>query len=57
MLLEGSYRVIDQLENDPQLIEMMRITLVEPITIKEEINFLDSIQLEETTGLENPRVP
>jgi hypothetical protein len=36
---------------------MMRITPVEPITIKEEINGSDSIQLEETTGLENPRVP
>ena len=36
---------------------MTRITPVEPITIKEEINGSDSIQLEETTGLENPRVP
>jgi hypothetical protein len=56
-LLEGSQRVIEQLENDPQLVEMMRLTPIDPITIKEEINVSKSTQLEETTGLENLRVP
>jgi hypothetical protein len=36
---------------------MMRITLANPITIREELYGLDSIQLEETTGMENPKVP
>jgi hypothetical protein len=57
LLLEGAQRVIDQLENDPQIIEMMRIPLDDPITIREEPNGSESIQLEEITGLENPRVP
>jgi hypothetical protein len=36
---------------------MMRITPTDPITIREEINGLETTQLEEATGLENPRVP
>jgi len=57
LLLEGAQRIIDQLENDPQLIEMMRIPSDDPITIEEELNGSGSTQLEETTGMENPRVP
>jgi hypothetical protein len=34
VLLEGAQRIINQLENNPQLIELMRITLVNPITIR-----------------------
>jgi hypothetical protein len=56
LLLEGAQRVIDQLENDPQIIEMMRIPLDDPITIREETNGSESIRLEEITSLENPRV-
>jgi hypothetical protein len=36
---------------------MMRILSDEPITIREDPSGLDSIQLEEITSLENPRVP
>jgi hypothetical protein len=36
---------------------MMRIPSDNPITIREETRFLESIQLEEIIGLENPRVP
>jgi hypothetical protein len=36
---------------------MMRIPSDDPITIREEPNGSESIQLEEITGLENPRVP
>jgi hypothetical protein len=57
LLLEGSQRVINKLENDLQLIEMMRIPPDDSITIREEINGLESTKLEETVGLENPRVP
>jgi hypothetical protein len=57
LLLEGAQRVIQQLENNPELVEMMRITLVDPITIREELNGSESTQLDETSGLENPRVP
>jgi hypothetical protein len=36
---------------------MMRIPSDDPITIREETSGLESIQLEEISGLENPRVP
>jgi hypothetical protein len=35
----------------------MRIPLNDPITIKEDPNGSESIQLEEITSLENPRAP
>jgi hypothetical protein len=35
----------------------MRITHTDPIKIREELNGSNSTQLEETAGLENPRVP
>jgi len=41
-LLEGSQRVNEQLNNDPQLLEMMRITLTDTITIREELNGSES---------------
>jgi hypothetical protein len=50
-------RVIDRLENDLELIEMMRIPSDNPIKIRGEPSGLESIQLEEITGLKNPRVP
>jgi hypothetical protein len=36
---------------------MTRIPTDDPITIREEPNGSESIQLEEITGTENPRVP
>jgi hypothetical protein len=57
LLLEGSQRVIEKLENYHQLVDMMRITPTNPIKIREEPNGSDSTQLEETIGLENPIGP
>jgi hypothetical protein len=57
LLLEGVQRVIDQLENDIELVEMMRIPSKNPITIRGEPSGLDSIQLEEITDMEKPRAP
>ena len=57
LLLEEAQRVIYQLENDPQLLEPMRITLSNPINIKEELNGLESTPLGETYDPKNPRVP
>jgi hypothetical protein len=57
LLLEGAQRVIDQLQNDLDLIEMMRIPIDNAIKIRGEPSGLESIQLEEITGLENLRVP
>jgi hypothetical protein len=34
----------------------MRITLTNPVNIREELNGLESTSLEETSNLENPRV-
>jgi hypothetical protein len=38
LLLEESQRVIQRLENDPQLLEPIRITPTDPINIGEELN-------------------
>jgi hypothetical protein len=56
-LLEGAQRIIDQLKNDPDLIEMMRIPTDDPIKIQGEPSGLEPMQLEEITRLENPEVP
>jgi hypothetical protein len=57
LLLEGAQRVIDQLENDLEIIEMMRIPLDNPSTIRGDPSGLESIELEEITSPKNPRVP
>jgi hypothetical protein len=57
LLLEGAQRIIDQLKNDPDLIEMMRIPIDDPIKIQGEPSILELMQLEEITGSENPEVP
>jgi hypothetical protein len=56
-LLEGAQRIINKLQNDLDLIDMMRIPMENPITGRGEPNDLEPIQLEEITGQENPRVP
>jgi hypothetical protein len=57
LLLEGAQRIIDQLQNEPGLIDMLRIPTDDPIKIRGEPSGLDPIQLEEITGPENPKVP
>jgi hypothetical protein len=57
LLLEGAQRIIDQLKNDPDLIEMMRIPTDDPIESRGEPSGLEPMQLEEITGSENPEVP
>jgi hypothetical protein len=56
-LLEGAQRIIDQLQNDPDLVEMSRTPVDDPIKIRGDLSGLKPIQLEEITGLENPEVP
>jgi hypothetical protein len=57
LLLEGAQRIINQLQNDFDLIEMMRIPIDDPIKIQGEPSGLNSMQLEEITGSENPKAP
>jgi hypothetical protein len=56
LLLEEAQRVIQHLENYPQLLEPMRITPADPINIKHDLNGSESTPLEETADPENPRV-
>lgn len=51
-MLEGVQRIIDQLQDDPDLVEMSQIPTDDPIASRGE-----PIQLEEITGFENPEVP
>jgi hypothetical protein len=55
LLLEESQRFIQRLENNPQLLEPIRITPSDPINIG-EINGSESTPLEGTVDQENPRV-
>jgi hypothetical protein len=57
LLLEGAQRIIDQLQNDPDLVDMSRIPIDDPITSRGERSGLEPIQLEEIIGPENPEVP
>jgi hypothetical protein len=57
ILLEGAQRIIDQLQNDPDLVYMSRILVDRPIKNKGEPSGLEPIQIEQITGLENPKVP
>jgi hypothetical protein len=45
------------LENEPDLIEMMRVLGDDPFKIRGELSCPELIQLEETTGSENPEAP
>jgi hypothetical protein len=59
LLLEEAQRVIQRLENDPQLnplIEPIRVTLTDTINLREEINGSESTPLEETAHPENPGI-
>jgi hypothetical protein len=56
-LLEGAHKIIDQLKNNPDMIEMISIPIDDPIKIRGEPIGLEPMQLEEITGLENPEVP
>jgi hypothetical protein len=55
--LEGAQRIIDQLQNDHDLVDISRILIDDPITIRGDPSVLEPIQLEEITELENPKVP
>jgi hypothetical protein len=57
LFLEGAQRIIDQVQNDLDLVEMSRIPTDDPIKIRGELSGLDPIQLEKITELENPEVP
>ena len=57
LLLEEAKIFIQRLENDPQLLEPIRITPHDTINIGEEINGLESTPLEGTVDPENPIVP
>jgi hypothetical protein len=57
LLLEGAQRIIDQLKNEPDLIEMLSIPTDDPIERRGELSGLEPIQLEEITRTENPKVP
>jgi hypothetical protein len=50
-------RIIDQLQNDLDLIDMTMIPTDDPIARKGEPSVLEPIQLEEITSLENPSAP
>jgi hypothetical protein len=56
-LLEGAQIIIDQLENDPDMIEMSMILSHDPIERRGDPSGMETIQLEEITGPENPEVP
>jgi hypothetical protein len=57
LLLEGAQRIIDQLQNDLDLVEMSRFPTDDPIKTRGEPSVLEPIQLEEITGPKNHEVP
>jgi hypothetical protein len=57
LLLEGAQRIIDQLKNDLDLIEMTRIPTDDPIESRGEPSGLEPMELKEITGSKNPEVP
>jgi hypothetical protein len=57
LLLKGAQRIIDQLHNDPDLVEMSRILTDDPIERRGEPSGLEPIQLKKITELENLEVP
>jgi hypothetical protein len=57
ILLEGAQRIIDHLHNYPDIVEMSRIPVDDPIENRGEPSGLESIQLEEIIGPKNPEVP
>jgi hypothetical protein len=56
LLMEQAHRVIDQLQNDPDLIEMTRVPVDNPIEIQVGPSGPEPIQIEEIIGLDNPEV-
>jgi hypothetical protein len=57
LLLQGVQRIIDQLQNNLDLVEMLRIPMYDPITSGGESSGLEPIQIEEITAPKNSRVP
>jgi len=56
LFLEGAQIIIDQLQNDPDLVEMSRIPTDDPITSRRDPSGLDPIQLEEIIEPKKPEV-
>jgi hypothetical protein len=56
LIMEHSHRVIHQLKNDLNLIEMKRVPSNNPIKIQGGPSDLEPIQIEEITGLDNLEV-
>jgi hypothetical protein len=56
LLMEQAQRVIDQLQNDPDLIEMTRVPADNPIESRVGPSDPEPIQIEEIIGLDNPEV-
>jgi hypothetical protein len=46
LLLEGAQRIIDQLQNHPNLVDMSRIPIDDPIISRGEQSGLEPIQIE-----------
>jgi hypothetical protein len=57
LLLQVAQRIIDQLQNEPNMIEMRRLPDDDPIKIRGEPSGLEIIQLKEITGTKKPEVP
>jgi hypothetical protein len=56
LFIEQSHRVIDQLQDDPNLIEMTRVPTDNPVEIRTSPSGLEPIQIEEIMGSDNPEV-
>jgi hypothetical protein len=57
LLLEGVQRIIDQLKNDPNLIEMTRILIYNPIESRGEPSVLELMCKVAREVVEGPRGP
>jgi hypothetical protein len=56
-LMAEAKKIIDQLQNDLDLIEMMRVPFDNPIARRGETSGSEPIQLEGITGTKTPEIP